>query len=215
MYEAADLSIYPFFNELLKATPLPAMLDSLTGVLARPYMIDFIHHLIEEKVEFTAAMIDLDNFKSFNDHYGHSVGDRVLSTVADKLIHFVGSSGLVGRFGGDEFLIVAFIGNDYERIHDFYETMYNDRVTGRSSNVFRQDIRIDHLKLFISATLGSASFPKDAEDFETLFSLMDKTLYRGKFKGRNCYIIYVPEKHAHLEIPKMAPHSLYDIFVEI
>jgi hypothetical protein len=66
--------------------------------------------------------------------------------------------------------------------------------------------------LFPTATIGSAAYPEDATDYDGLFALVDKTLYRGKSKGRNCYIIYIASKHAHLEIPKMAKRSLYDTF---
>lgn len=48
--------------------------------------------------------------------------------------------------------------------------------------------------MYVTATLGSASYPENATDFELLFGIMDKALYRGKSKGRNCFIIYVLEK---------------------
>ena len=204
MYEAEYLSSYPFFQQALESVPLPVMHDSLTGVLSRPYMLDFIHDLIRRNMPFTLGIIDLDNFKSINDNYGHTAGDGVLSQVAGALKNYLGANGLVGRFGGDEYLIVYFPSNEYSHIHSFYNDMYRD------GNVFRRDYIIDGLTLFITATVGSASFPDDAGDYETLFHLVDKTLYRGKSKGRNCYIIYVESKHAHLEIPTMAKRSLLD-----
>lgn len=208
MYQAEELAVYPFFRKTLSETPLSSVLDSLTGVVSRNYMISFLHELVDSKTVFTLGIIDLDNFKSFNDNYGHKVGDKVLAHVAETLRKHVGSRGIVGRFGGDEFLVVSFIGNDYDVIHDYYASFYTD-------SVFRRVIAVDDLKLYITATIGSASFPKDAQDYDTLFSLIDKALYRGKFKGRNCYIIYLAEKHAGLTIPKLAQHSLYDAFVEV
>ena len=69
--------------------------------------------------------------------------------------------------------------------------------------------------LFMTGTVGSAAFPEDAQDFDGLFAKVDKTLYRGKSKGRNCYIIYVESKHGHLDIPKLAKRSLYDTLREM
>lgn len=205
MYTAKDLNVYRYFREDLSDTPISAVIDSLTGVVARAYILAFIKDLIAEKKPFTLGIIDLDNFKSFNDNYGHVTGDRVLTRIADDLVAFVGDRGLVGRYGGDEFLIVHFTGNDYNQIHDFYTKMYSSNRA-----VFRRHLLIGDQNLFITATVGSACYPEDAEDYDSLFSKIDKTLYRGKFKGRNCFIIYVEEKHGHLEIPKLARRSLYD-----
>jgi hypothetical protein len=107
--------------------------------------------------------------------------------------------------------VLAMIGNEYQAVHDFYERMYTQGNNYSMDAVFRRDIQVDHKKLFISATIGSASFPKDAPDYETLFQLIDKTLYRGKSKGRNCYIIYVEEKHKNIEIRNMAGHGICSI----
>jgi diguanylate cyclase (GGDEF)-like protein len=204
MYSIEYLSSFPYFREILSTTELPAIHDSLTGLIARPYLLGFVKAMIAEKTPFTLAILDLDNFKSINDNYGHKTGDDALRRIAEELRGYVGRDGMVGRFGGDEFLIVNIKSNAYNDIHDFYENMFKQ--------AFRQNLYLDNVTLFPTATIGSAAFPEDAGDFDTLFSLIDKTLYRGKSKGRNCYIIYVESKHAHLEIPKLAKRSLYDTF---
>ncbi len=203
MYHAEDLNRYRYFRDDLRDMPLSTVVDSLTGLVSRTYMLAFIRDLMEHKESFTLAMIDLDNFKNINDNYGHAVGDRVLARFAESLVSYVGEQGLVGRYGGDEFLMVLFIGNDYDTIHAFYDQMYIQPV-------FRHTLQLDELKLFISGTIGSACYPEDAQTYDALFGLIDKTLYRGKSKGRNCYIIYVKAKHEHLEITKLARRSLYD-----
>ncbi len=203
MYQAKDLNVYPFFREDLKEYPIGAILDSLTGVVSRAFMLRFIQDLIEREIPFNVGLVDMDNFKSINDNYGHTTGDRILQAVSNELISFFGEDGLVGRFGGDEFLIVYLGDNSYNHVHDIYDAMYEARV-------FRKNYAVDHLKLFVTATIGSASYPINATDYDGLFALIDKTLYRGKFKGRNCFILYVREKHEHLEIPKLARRSLYD-----
>ena len=206
MYSAESLARYPFFRDLLQTTPLPTVHDSLTGLVARPFILRFIHALIDEKTPFVMGMIDLDNFKSINDNYGHRTGDRMLSRVAEDLRSFMGEDGVVGRYGGDEFLFVYFGCTDYDGIHAFLDEMY---LSGR---MFRKDLKFDGRTIFSTATVGCAVYPTDADSFDGLFALADKTLYRGKSKGRNCFIIYVPAKHDKLEIPTLARRNLYDTF---
>ncbi len=206
MYTSEYLSRYPFFRELLEAMPLPSIHDSLTGLIARPFILRFIQALIAEGRPFAAAIVDLDNFKSINDNYGHRTGDEMLSRVAADLTRYVGERGVVGRYGGDEFLFVYFGRLDYGSVHAFLDAMFFD------GDVFRRDRLIRGRTIFSTATVGCAVYPKNAGSFDELFALIDKLLYRGKSKGRNCFILYVPAKHDHLEIPSLARRNLYDTF---
>ena len=206
MYDVNDLSKYPFFRNLLETNGAAALHDSLTGLIARPFMLQFIHSLIDSSTPFTLILIDLDNFKDINDNYGHKTGDGVLSHIGSGVREFFGNDGIAGRFGGDEFMAVYFKSNAYSDIHNMFDAIYGPK------GVFRKELEINGIRLFVTATVGSASFPDNAHDFDTLFSMIDKALYRGKSKGRNCYIIYVESKHAHLEIPTLARRSLYDTF---
>ena len=210
MYDVNYLSTYPFFEKQLETFGAVALHDALTGVIARPFILGFVHALIDAGTPFTLAMIDLDNFKDINDNYGHKTGDAVLASVGEKIRAFFGTDGIVGRFGGDEFLTVYLKSNAYDDIHDLFDGLYS-----RTDGVFRKEMTVNGVTTFVTATVGSASFPDNARDFDTLFSLIDKALYRGKSKGRNCYIIYVESKHASLEIPKMSKRSLYDTFRQL
>lgn len=209
MYSAEYLSRYPFFRDALQTTSLPVMHDALTGLIARPYILRFMQALIAARTPFSMLIVDLDNFKNINDNYGHRTGDAMLGCVAADLFRFVGEGGVVGRFGGDEFLIVWFGCTDYDGLHDFLDRMYGE------NGVFRKNVIVAGKAIFSTATVGCAVYPTDADSFDDLFALSDKTLYRGKSKGRNCFIIYVPAKHAHLEIPKLAQRSLYDAFAHM
>jgi len=209
MYSAEYLARYPFFRALLPDTPLAVMHDSLTGLIARPYILRFIRALIDEKTPFVLGIIDLDNFKSINDNYGHRTGDEMLTRVAGQLCGFFGEDGVVGRYGGDEFLFVYFGCTDYDGIHRVLDDMY------LTDTVFRKDLLIGGRRIFSTATVGCAVYPTDADSFDGLFALCDKTLYRGKSKGRNCFIIYVPAKHEKLTIPTLAQRNLYDTFYSI
>lgn len=122
MYKIEDIKKYDYF----KNADENFILDSLTGVIARQYILDFAKHLIKNQIPFAMAMIDLDNFKSINDNYGHHVGDLCLKYTAEGIEKVVGDKGLVGRFGGDEFIILYLKANDYNSIHDFFDTLYYD-----------------------------------------------------------------------------------------
>ena len=209
VYQAEYLSTYPYFKKALENMPLNAVHDSLTGLISRKFILEFIHDLIDRHVPFTLAIIDLDNFKSINDSYGHATGDGVLFQLGRALRECVGENGLAGRFGGDEFLMVYFKCNEYSHIHDFYDSLFSGK------SLFRRNYIVNGIPLFMTGTLGSAAYPEDAQDYDALFAKVDKTLYRGKSKGRNCYIIYVEAKHGHLDIPKLAKRRLYDTLREM
>lgn len=209
MYNEDTLRRYPFFRELLDTTGISHIHDSLTGLLARPHILRFIRRLIQDGTPFAMAILDLDSFKSVNDNYGHTIGDAVLSGVAADLQAYLGDNGVAGRFGGDEFLVVYFGNLEYEPLHSFFLGMV------RGGTVFRRIHNYGGIIMTITATMGIARFPLNADSFEKLFSTADKALYRGKSKGRNCFIIYVPEKHGHMEIPALARNSLYEIFYKM
>ena len=202
MYKIETLLKYDFFKEKIKENSLSHILDSLTGVITRPVIIEFVQTMIRQKVPFALAIVDLDNFKSINDNFGHDQGDLVLQKVSSDLISYLGDDGLLGRIGGDEFLMINFKYLTYDDLHEYYEGMCINET------VFRKALQLDGGKAYISSTIGSAIFPKDADNYNDLFALIDKTLYRGKSKGRNCYIIYVEKLHKDLTVQKLSKHSL-------
>ena len=198
MYTEEKLKNSDYFSDILKVNKIEYVVDSLTGLINRKYMLEYIKHLIDNNIPFSMAIVDLDDFKSVNDKYGHATGDYVLEHVASDLINFVGDIGLVGRFGGDEFIIVLFGKNSYDLLHDYFDAMYHTGTVFRKKHNPTKD-----LEIYVTGTIGCALYPDNAKDFNELFLMADKTLYRGKTKGRNCYIIYVHEKHKDLVIQKM------------
>ena len=80
--------------------------DELTKLYRRDVISGYMDNLINEGCPFTFAIIDIDNFKTINDSYGHQMGDTVLMTVAEILSKIVKNIGVVGRYGGDEFIFV-------------------------------------------------------------------------------------------------------------
>lgn len=203
MYTSLQLRQFAFFSSLPEDDRLENMLDPLTGVLSRAYMIEYVQALIAAGTPFTFGMLDLDNFKFINDTYGHHAGDCVLVEIARSLAGFLDGYGLVGRFGGDELLFVNLRDLAYDEKKAFLSDVYD------KGRVLRRNIELPDCSPFITGTVGCATFPTDAADYDDLFSLIDKTLYRGKTKGRNCHIIYVEEKHRNIEIRRIARHSVY------
>lgn len=203
LYSISDLRQYSFFDRIIDEISLEEILDPLTGVLNRSYSIKFVQSLIAEKIPFSFSIIDLDNFKSINDSFGHSAGDKVLATVSRALVKFSKPYGLAGRFGGDEFLFIDLKNIDDENKLNFFENLYGN------SKALRKEIYFENGAAFITGTSGSASFPDDAEDFSELFGLIDKMLYLGKTRGRNCFSIYNKEKHKDIEIHKIAENGIF------
>lgn len=209
MYTKERLSKYPYFEEVFRSRDVSNVVDSLTGLVARQYMIGFIQNLIENKVPFTLALLDLDNFKFINDTYGHKIGDGVLAGVSSDLEKYLADYGIAGRYGGDEFLIVNLRDQSYDEVKAFFKGLYSNY------NVLRKNIFLGDYEPFVTGTIGSAVYPKDAQDYTSLFGLIDKALYRGKTKGRNCHIIYVEEKHKDISIQKLAGRGIYTIFHDL
>ena len=192
MYNKEILLDIPYSNLIIDNYEL----DTLTGVLDRRTICDLCNKLIDNKYPFTFMIVDIDNFKSINDNHGHQIGDKVLATFADSFISNIGKKGYIGRYGGDEFIILYLDSTDYDSIYDFLKNLYFEK------GVLNKKYKIDNLRIFISATIGCSKYPVDSTDYDELFLKADKALYRGKQKGRNCFIIYLHEKHKNIDLQK-------------
>lgn len=126
--------------------------------------------------------IDLDAFKEVNDHYGHSIGDQLLTHVANRLKHCVRSTDKVYRLGGDEFTIIL-------------KSVENDTLIEKTANRVVKSIseafEINHLTIHITSSVGSAVFPTDTKDVETLIKNADMAMYDAKKVGKNCFQSFV------------------------
>jgi diguanylate cyclase (GGDEF)-like protein len=160
--------------------------DSLTGLLNH---ISFLEAATIELsrarragLPGTVAMIDLDNFQSVNDTYGHPVGDRVLKSIARQLRQRLRNVDLIGRYGGEEFAVL-FSGTD-------------GRTALRVINSIREDFsRIAHSSAqgAFNATFscGLATFD-DFAAIDKMVAAADKGLYEAKRRGRNCAVLVTP-----------------------
>jgi len=135
-------------------------------------------------------MIDLDRFKSVNDSLGHQVGDRLLAQVSQRLKAVVGENEQCGRLGGDEFAVV---------IRDASDKGRTARIADAVIDALSQPYEVDHHKLYIGASVGSAVCPKDGNTVETLMRNADLALYRAKDEGGGQHCHYEPSLHANAE----------------
>ncbi len=164
--------------------------DYLTQLYEREVISDYAKYLISANEPFTLALIDIDNFKNVNDGYGHTVGDDVICYVANRIKEAFEGIGVVGRFGGDEFIIAVKGIVEYNEVWEMCRKVFK-KIDG---------IEIpEHPSLYITVTLGLSRFPNDGEYYDELFAMADKALYRGKIKGRSCFIIYLEEKHKNIQ----------------
>ncbi len=114
-YTNDDLKMFPFFQN----KEISSVIDYLTEVVNRECTINFIKSLITSKTPFSLYFLDIDNFKIINDECGHQIGDIVLKEITSILIENTKEKGLVGRFGGDEFIIVSLQTTDYDSTWQF------------------------------------------------------------------------------------------------
>lgn len=140
--------------------------DSLTGVFNRKGLLDQYQSLVSNaEINGTKIMIgvlDIDNFKQINDYYGHLEGDRTLIDVADTLKTNIRSTDLVGRFGGDEFVLVM------ETQHDNHEILEH-----RITELFPQSKGY-------CISVGFAVWTIDGAAWDECYSIADKRLYKNK-----------------------------------
>lgn len=125
--------------------------------------------------------LDLDRFKTINDTFGHSAGDQLLQTVAERLMGCLRATDTVTRMGGDEFLLIITGLKDMTQITGVAEKLL--------SALF-QPLKLEMIEITVSGSLGISVYPQDGNDQETLIRNADAAMYYAKSKGRNNYQLY-------------------------
>ena len=162
------------------------MLDDLTKCYSKDTFLESMNKAIDRKQEFVLMKIDIDNFKTFNEKYGHMFGDMLLVEIGAIIKSSIIRNGYVARTGGDEFLVLVFISNDYDTVHEACRSLRFKISNLDGSNCVKN--------AKFTATIGASLYPKDGDSAELLLKKVDSALIRGKGKGKNCFVMYTEEK---------------------
>lgn len=192
-------------NALLhKEVKRAAEFDGLTGVHNRQR----IEGLLEERFKrgarygerFAAAMVDIDRFKSFNDVHSHHLGDQVLKKVAGAILKEIRETDHVGRWGGEEFLVVI---SEVKNINAIYIA---ERIRKHISAM--SICGDDGMEVPITVSIGLACYPDDATTPRSLIRSADQALLYAKRSGRNRVQRYVEAMVA--PVPGAAPERFFE-----
>ena len=153
--------------------------DFLTGVYNRRYfyenMNEYVAYAEEHMEPYVVAMLDIDHFKKINDTHGHNSGDKVLKTLAKKLIDETKGDDLIARFGGEEFcIILKDISNE-----DAVKFFVNLRA-----NIANCKVQLKKEQISFTVSIGVA-FSRSDYRLDELLELANEALYRAKENGRN------------------------------
>ncbi len=153
--------------------------DTVTRVHSRDFVVQALEQKLSSAQErsepLCAVMADLDHFKKINDTYGHLVGDKILHDVATRMVTGARSSDIVGRYGGEEFLII---------FQDAALDVTRDLAERIRIRVLADPFIEDSAKLFVTVSLGVAEARAD-ESAESLIRRADAAMYEAKAAGRN------------------------------
>jgi diguanylate cyclase (GGDEF)-like protein len=161
--------------------------DTLTGLPNRNLLNDRLRQSVygqRERRNAAVVFMDLDHFKFVNDSLGHSVGDKLLQSMAERLRSVLREGDTVGRVGGDEFVIIL---NDQSSEEVIFRAM--QRIASRVA----EPITIEGKELYVTCSAGISMYPQDGEDVDTLLKNADAAMYRAKEHGRNNFQFYTSE----------------------
>lgn len=178
--------------------------DFLTKLSSRSYGLETMEGYVKDKREFSVFYIDLNKFKVVNDLHGHHVGDMVLKEVGRRFKSLEKEGLFFVRFGGDEFIGV-------------YETIDGSKINaiGQDINkVLDEHIIISESEFIISASIGVARYPMDAENVDDLLKLADMAMYKAKKSNSTCNHLISEELNQKLASRRKMEKLLKNIDVE-
>ncbi|NSW76198.1 MAG: EAL domain-containing protein [Candidatus Atribacteria bacterium] len=181
-----------------------ALHDALTGLPNRTLFMDRLQKSLQYAKRtgklVAVVFLDLDSFKVINDSEGHKVGDQILKHVAQRLTGCVREYDTVGRFGGDEFLVLL------DGINHADETL---PVVERVLREFHKPFFVGNQEFFITASCGIALYPEDGKSPEELIQAADLAMYAAKAKGEGHYAFCSPHLKAEAQQRQTLISGLY------
>ncbi|OLN22206.1 hypothetical protein BTO30_10680 [Domibacillus antri] len=173
-----DKGLYTLTDSNKKLSKM-AGTDPLTGLLNRRTMYGHLHEAMEKEKKdhtpFSILLMDVDNFKKFNDTYGHECGDIVLKTCSELLSKAILKEDVVSRWGGEEFLILLNGADEKEGVA---------RAEQLRMIVEKQQVVYEGEALAVTMTIGCAQYNGEAQ-MEKLINRADRMLIKGKSSGKN------------------------------
>lgn len=151
-------------------------MDYLTKSYSKKHIYEYLKKLKDKSEKFSIIMFDLDDFKFINDNYGHNFGDEVLIKVVEAIKVVIEDKGIIGRFGGEEFIIIL-ENSDSElcnMIFKIRQAIKNIKFAQRED---------------VSITISGGAKEYKGENIECLISKVDELLYVAKNRGKNNLII--------------------------
>ncbi len=166
-------------------------LDYLTGLYNKKSITDYAKGVCTNNKDrkVNLCIVDIDNFKSINDTKGHAYGDKVLKEVSSIILEVLGKDGRAGRIGGDELMLVI---EDVEEKTDL--RVYLKGIRERVEASYRDESGMPQ----VTVSMGVGTFPLYVDNYDDLFNLADRMLYRAKNRGKNRYVIYNPDIHGKI-----------------
>ncbi|MFA5215669.1 EAL domain-containing protein [Sulfuricurvum sp.] len=155
--------------------------DELTGLPNHLSLNEFMEKKISENTKLAFMFLDLDGFKEINDSYGHGFGDKVLINVTLLLKKSFPADSFIVRSGGDEFIIVVLCKEGKNLINTAMK---------RLSGMFNHPFSIEERDVYITASIGIAMSPEDAQTTEELLQCADAAMYNAKNLGKNTFSFY-------------------------
>ena len=158
--------------------------DHLTNLPNKLLLIDKLEHSInlasihEQKVSI--LFLDLDRFKEINDTYNHEIGDKLLQDISKRLKKLIKEKDTIGRFGGDEFIIILNDSNAAQTVEMVTNVM----------NTMNEPIIVNNIKLHTTFSIGISIFPDDGNSRDILIRNADTAMYEAKSNGKNRYQFY-------------------------
>ncbi|HHV32858.1 MAG TPA: diguanylate cyclase [Clostridiales bacterium] len=161
-----------------------AQREPLTGLYNKIAVESYIRSCLrvsDESMRHALMIIDVDNFKRINDTLGHLFGDAVLTEISSKLRALFRSSDIIGRFGGDEFIVF---------LKNIGSVQQIAQKAGTVCDIFRETYTGVNKDYKISGSVGVSIYPEHGSNFYDLFQQADTALYQAKQRGKDGFVIY-------------------------